>query len=514
MIFRFRMSTAVGALMAAGMIGASGAALAQADAAVAAGAENGVHAAPSSPVAGEALGPVEKAAAPVRTTRTRLRISTPPKLTLEPVEVPLSADDAEEAEAAPQDAAASPAAETAASARQAAVVAEEPMGREESAVYGRAFAEPAPAPEEPAPTQVAAVQSEAPDQQQAVAAEAGPPAAPEPQPQLAQAEPTPPAPDQAEHGLRQQVAFPVRSADAASAFARYMVATGRLTADFKDGAAVETALATATSYDAGQLGEGMIAYGAMAALQSPDFVYAVMDAAADEDSRRELIERILSNPAAATRLQGAEQAAALAGAAILREARPVVAAGGVLKQAAYDVQHQGWSTLKAADQQELLSQAKAAAGRRGAAKDGDVGKLLTRISNAPPLEDAGSAFTPVSVRSLALAALSILDGAAEADAERLKAVTSEPASSQCLKMAKLNLFQCLSVAGPEYENVYCLGQHAVLDTGQCVSAAARPLSPLLQASLSRDSSRVMVPSARMSRVQNSSAKSNISDLPQ
>ena len=48
-------------------------------------------------------------------------------------------------------------------------------------------------------------------------------------------------------------------------------------------------------------------------------------------------------------------------------------------------------------------------------------------------------------------------------------------------MAKLNLFQCLSVAGPEYEDVFCLGQHAVLDTGQCVAGAAGP-SPSLQLS--------------------------------
>ena len=39
-------------------------------------------------------------------------------------------------------------------------------------------------------------------------------------------------------------------------------------------------------------------------------------------------------------------------------------------------------------------------------------------------------------------------------------------------MAKLDLYQCMAVAGPQYEDIYCLGQHALADTGQCVDQAA------------------------------------------
>jgi hypothetical protein len=39
-------------------------------------------------------------------------------------------------------------------------------------------------------------------------------------------------------------------------------------------------------------------------------------------------------------------------------------------------------------------------------------------------------------------------------------------------MAKLNLYQCMAVAGPQYEDIYCLGQHGMSDTGQCVGTAA------------------------------------------
>jgi hypothetical protein len=39
-------------------------------------------------------------------------------------------------------------------------------------------------------------------------------------------------------------------------------------------------------------------------------------------------------------------------------------------------------------------------------------------------------------------------------------------------MAKLDLYQCMAVAGPQYEDIYCLGQHAMLETATCVAIAA------------------------------------------
>ena len=72
-------------------------------------------------------------------------------------------------------------------------------------------------------------------------------------------------------------------------------------------------------------------------------------------------------------------------------------------------------------------------------------------------------------RGVAVAALSVLgeDGKAHA-------LMSEPRAGMCLKMAKLNLYQCLASAGPHYEDIYCLGQHAMIDTGQCMVDATKP----------------------------------------
>ena len=66
--------------------------------------------------------------------------------------------------------------------------------------------------------------------------------------------------------------------------------------------------------------------------------------------------------------------------------------------------------------------------------------------------------------------------------EQALALMSDTATHRCLTMAKLNLYQCLAVAGPHYEDVFCMGQHAIKDTGQClIEAAGAPIDPAILA---------------------------------
>jgi len=46
-----------------------------------------------------------------------------------------------------------------------------------------------------------------------------------------------------------------------------------------------------------------------------------------------------------------------------------------------------------------------------------------------------------------------------------------------MTMAKLNLYQCLAVARPNYEDVFCLGQHVMMDTGRCIIKASGQEEP-------------------------------------
>ena len=119
-----------------------------------------------------------------------------------------------------------------------------------------------------------------------------------------------------------------------------------------------------------------------------------------------------------------------------------------------------------------------------------MARVLTRITSLKD-EDfrSGAANGEAASRSIALAALAILDGGQAQQDGGLQRLLSEYSTTECLKMAKLNLFQCLSVAGPEYEDVYCLGKHAVLDTGQCIAAAADPAETMQLSALSEPRSR-------------------------
>jgi hypothetical protein len=98
---------------------------------------------------------------------------------------------------------------------------------------------------------------------------------------------------------------------------------------------------------------------------------------------------------------------------------------------------------------------------------------------AIPVDDPGGAVgdvrpvvTPIEARALALAAESVLGRAHGADRDRLTPLFSEGDSAECLRIAKLNLYQCMAVAGPQYEDIYCMGQHAMSDTAKCVAGAA------------------------------------------
>ena len=85
-------------------------------------------------------------------------------------------------------------------------------------------------------------------------------------------------------------------------------------------------------------------------------------------------------------------------------------------------------------------------------------------------------------RAVALAALAVLGEVREGHDDQALALMSDTATHRCLTMAKLNLYQCLAVAGPHYEDVFCMGQHAIKDTGQClIEAAGAPIDPAILA---------------------------------
>ena len=270
-------------------------------------------------------------------------------------------------------------------------------------------------------------------------------------------------------------ALPQEVVSAATAFQTYMSSAAHVDSGFISSDGVERGLKAGAAYEPAQLEEGMIAYGAIAALQDDRFVQGVQDAAGHGDQRSAFAERLIEDPDAATRVDGADEAGERVEAALGAAAAPLVSTGTQVKSAAYGVQHYAWSKVTVANATGRLTEVKTLSRVRAAPSEADNQAMMQALADADPNlagDAAPSRFTALEAKALALAAESILGHAQGADRDRLSPLLTETDSAYCLKMAKLNLYQCMAVAGPQYEDIYCLGQHALYDTGQCVDQAA------------------------------------------
>lgn len=245
----------------------------------------------------------------------------------------------------------------------------------------------------------------------------------------------------------------------ASAFESFMRKASRIDAVFSGPGEVREALAVGAAHDPQELQAGMVAYGAMAALQEPRFVAAVRAQGSG------LAARIAANPQVAMSLPGADAAAARASGALYAQGSTLAAGGQKVKRASYSVQHQAWSKADAGGRPRLervkqISQA----GYRPT--QGDAGRLFTALAEGDRRSGQAS---PLVTRSVAVAALSALGQGGKG-----RALMSDARTGSCLRIAKLNLYQCLSAAGPHYEDIYCLGEHAMIEPAQCVTDATKP----------------------------------------
>jgi hypothetical protein len=267
-----------------------------------------------------------------------------------------------------------------------------------------------------------------------------------------------------------------RLVESASAYETFLRRAGAISPAFADGAAVAEAVKTGAAWEPRQMEEGEIAYAAIIALQDPAFVQSVRDLAADPAMHERLLADLLQNPMAVTRIRGSESAAALVGATLAEQGEHLLSAGKGVKQAAYDIQHQPWSKSEVSNPDGRLADAKTLSKTPLVATGEDTARLMkaaVEIRSAARADDE-PAFTAVVARGLAVATLALIGEAGEDKLEQLAPLLSEPQGADCMKMAKLNLFQCLAVARPHYEDVFCLGEHGIMETARCVVAAATP----------------------------------------
>lgn len=262
---------------------------------------------------------------------------------------------------------------------------------------------------------------------------------------------------------------PTVATGSAAVFHRYMSDVSALDGQFRNPAGVAEAVKRAAAYDPQQLQQGMVVYAAFIALQEQAFVDSIktMEAQYGRDQVLMLLNR---DPTGVINLPGAPQAGGMAEAALKAEGEAVLASGKSVKQASYDLQRQPWSKTAITNAPRRLAEAKALA-RTVQPSDADAALLLKALSRPAAHSPAwDSRVSPVVANGLALAARIVLGETV--DTPQSLALLRDDRSGSCLKMAKLNFHMCLSVAGPNYEDVYCVGQHALLDTGTCVVKAA------------------------------------------
>ncbi len=270
----------------------------------------------------------------------------------------------------------------------------------------------------------------------------------------------------------------------ASAFRGYMQRAGAIGATFDNGEQIQASLKIGVAYEPKQFLSGATAYAAVLALQDPTYVASVRAFAADPAQRQQVINQIIADPAYAVGFKGSDTAAGRIIDTLGADGLKLYTAGKAVKQSAYDIQRAKWSTLPVLDRDGRLAYAKTMSATPGLADSADVAALQQASIGGVPMVDAPRSapppYKPLVIRGMAVAALAALGYAGDDKLALIEAVMAEPASAMCLNMAKLNLYQCLAVAKPHYEDVFCLGQHIMIDTGMCVikaSGAQMPYEP-------------------------------------
>jgi len=294
--------------------------------------------------------------------------------------------------------------------------------------------------------------------------------------------PPPPPPPAPLPAPPPKVGLSTQIIELASTYRAVMSAAGGMAPTFASGEDVAGAVKIGASYEQAQLQQGSIAFAAVAALQEPTFVASVRTFANDRIQRELLINTLIANPGYAATFPNSDKAAGLAIAAIDGMGAKVMVAGRAVKQSAYDIQRQPWSRATVQNSAERLTGAKDLSTRRLLADAADVAALRQASAGEAAMSLNGVAVPPpystTITNGLAIAAIAALGGADDgSDQARLAPLLVESETAYCLNMAKLNLYQCLAVAGPHYEDIFCLGQHGLMDTGQCMISAAGSPTP-------------------------------------
>jgi hypothetical protein len=308
----------------------------------------------------------------------------------------------------------------------------------------------------------------------ALVAVAAPASFAKPKPPVIDAPPMPPP--------MPSVGFGLRFLDQAAAYQTYVIDAAAISPAFSNAAGVANTLRTGSAYEPEQLRRGAIVNAAIAALGDAEFVDAVRRTGVTPEARYAIVARTFADPRSVLAYPGATRALALAKAALAQTGMRVFNDGDSVRLAAYAIQHQPWSLDAVADRDQRLIAVKSLSSTQRRPNADDRMALERQIQGVAPatvgVQEAPPPYSALLVRAVALAALAAVGQASDDDFGHLGWLTDDYYLDHCLAETKLSLYECLAVAKPNYEDVFCLGQHALKDTGACLVKSAYSTIPI------------------------------------
>lgn len=294
--------------------------------------------------------------------------------------------------------------------------------------------------------------------------------------------PAPPSPPPAPAPVAPPVALDRTVAEAASVYVAFARSMTEATPVFDSPESVQAFLSRGAAYEPVQLSRGLIAYAAIIALQTPDYVSGVRALAADPAQRSRLADEIQRDPSYAAVLPGAEAAASRIASVLSPDINAFSLLAETIESDAYVIQERSdprrrWAAQPVADRAGRLERAKAVSAAGLPTSDEDALRLFASAhALAEPAEGEASypaPYSPAVTRALAVAALAAL-GDGPTDPGQVGLLTQDQGGDFCLSMSKLNLFQCLAASRPSYEDMFCIGRHVVRDLETCIRTSFAP----------------------------------------
>ena len=267
----------------------------------------------------------------------------------------------------------------------------------------------------------------------------------------------------------------------AAAFEGYMRQAESISPAFASPEGGAQSLKLGVAYEPGEFQRGEVAFAAIAAMQDRAFVDAVRAAGATPEARYQIVSRIYADPGYSLAIPGGSTAAGLAKQALASDGMRLLDDGKSVRRAAYDVQNQPWSRDDVADRDARLAGVKQLSSASRAVAEADAAQLRAEVaggaSDDPPAP-ASPPFSPLVIRATALAALAAIGQAGDDMADHLGWLAEDYFTQHCLAHAKNELNECLAVAKPNYEDIFCLGEPTMMYTGECVVKGAGATVPL------------------------------------